>query len=97
MRSPYGVMHGKASLVHHNGEGVLRGLPNPFEAARYHSLVIEKESCPDDLEITAWCDDGSIMGVRHKHFPSVEGVQFHPESVITNNGRKIIANFVESL
>lgn len=97
MRSPFGVMHGKASWVHHNGEGVLQDLPNPFEAARYHSLVIDKESCPEELEVTAWCEDGTIMGVRHKTLPNVEGVQFHPESVITNNGKKIMGNFVESL
>ncbi|GMH42831.1 hypothetical protein BSKO_10750 [Bryopsis sp. KO-2023] len=97
IRAPCGVMHGKTSLVHHKGRGVMKGLPNPFEAARYHSLVIEQESCPDCLEVTAWCEDGTIMGVRHKELDSIEGVQFHPESIITDSGKKIVKNFVDLL
>jgi len=93
------VMHGKTSAMHHKNEGVFRGLPSPFDATRYHSLVIEKESLPDCLEITAWTenDDGSfeeIMGVRHKTLP-VEGVQFHPESILTTEGKHILLNFIK--
>jgi anthranilate synthase component II len=86
------LMHGKTSAIHHGGEGVFRGLPNPFLATRYHSLVIERESLPDCLEITAWTEDGEIMGVRHRRLP-VEGVQFHPESILTEHGRELLANF----
>jgi anthranilate synthase component 2 len=87
------LMHGKTSLVHHNDTSVFRGLPNPFTATRYHSLVIERESIPDSLEITAWTDDGEIMGVRHKTL-AVEGVQFHPESILTEHGHAMLGNFV---
>ncbi|MEY3974899.1 MAG: anthranilate synthase component 2 [Pseudomonadota bacterium] len=87
------LMHGKTSLVHHNDTSVFRGLPNPFTATRYHSLVIERESIPDCLEITAWTDDGEIMGVRHKTL-AVEGVQFHPESILTEHGHAMLGNFV---
>jgi anthranilate synthase component 2 len=92
------VMHGKTSAIHHNGKGVFRGLANPFQATRYHSLVIARESCPDCLEITAWtCHaDGSIdeiMGVRHRELP-LEGVQFHPESILTEHGHELLANFL---
>jgi anthranilate synthase component 2 len=92
------VMHGKTSLIHHAGAGVFRGLANPFQATRYHSLVIEKESCPDCLEITAWTEDASgrldeIMGVRHREL-AVEGVQFHPESILTEHGHELLANFL---
>lgn len=97
IRAPSGVVHGKMSLVHHNGAGVLKGLPNPFKAARYHSLVIDRETCPDDLEITAWCDDGTIMAVQHKKYPNIQGVQFHPESIITEEGKKIVQNFINML
>ncbi len=97
IRHPTGVMHGKMSLVWHTGEGVLAGLPNPFKAARYHSLVIDKESCPEDLEVTAWCDDGTIMAVRHKKYPNIQGVQFHPESVLTEDGTRIVQNFVDMI
>lgn len=97
IRAPSGVVHGKMSLVYHTGEGILEGLPNPFKAARYHSLVIDKESCPDDLEVTAWCEDGTIMAVRHKKYPSIQGVQFHPESIITEEGKRIVQNFVDSV
>ena len=87
------LMHGKTSLVHHNDTSVFRGLPNPFTATRYHSLVIERESIPDCLEITAWTADGEIMGVRHRDLP-VEGVQFHPESILTEHGHAMLGNFV---
>ena len=87
------LMHGKTSLVHHNGEGVFKGLPSPFEATRYHSLVIERETLPDCLGITAWTDDGEIMGVRHKEF-MIEGVQFHPESILSEHGHDLLRNFL---
>lgn len=93
------IMHGKTSMMHHNNEGVFKGLTNPYEATRYHSLVIEKESLPDCLEITAWTEDenGSldeIMGVRHKEL-AIEGVQFHPESILTQHGHDLLQNFLE--
>ncbi len=88
------VMHGKTSAIHHNSTGVFRGLPNPFMATRYHSLVIERASLPDCLEITAWTDDGEIMGVRHKTLP-IEGVQFHPESILTEHGHALLDNFLK--
>lgn len=97
VRAPCGVMHGKTSDVYHTNIGLLEGLDNPFQAARYHSLVIERETCPEDLEITAWTEDGTIMAVRHKQYPHIQGVQFHPESIITNNGKRIVENFVKSL
>ena len=87
------LMHGKTSMIHHDGEGVFAGLPNPFEATRYHSLVIRRETIPDCLQITAETDMREIMGVRHKEYP-VEGVQFHPESILTQEGKKLLANFV---
>jgi anthranilate synthase component 2 len=89
------LMHGKTSLIHHKGQGVFHGLPTPFEATRYHSLVIERESCPSVLEITAWTEDGEIMGVRHKSL-AVEGVQFHPESILTQHGHAMLANFLKA-
>jgi len=89
------LMHGKTSMIHHAGKGVFSGLTNPFEATRYHSLVIERSSIPEVLEITAWTDDGEIMGVRHKTLP-VEGVQFHPESILTQYGHELLANFLKS-
>jgi len=88
------LMHGKTSPIHHADKGVFRGLPNPFTATRYHSLVIERETIPDCLEITAWTDDGEIMGVRHRTL-AVEGVQFHPESVLTEHGHALLKNFLE--
>ena len=88
------LMHGKTSMIHHTNKGVFAGLANPFEATRYHSLVIERESLPDVLEITAWTDDGEIMGVRHKTL-AVEGVQFHPESILTQYGHDLLANFLK--
>ena len=88
------LMHGKTSAIHHHSTSVFRGLPNPFTATRYHSLVIERETFPDCLEITAWTDDGEIMGVRHKTL-AVEGVQFHPESILTEYGHDMLKNFLE--
>ncbi len=92
------IMHGKTSMIHHKGEGVFANLDNPFEATRYHSLVIEKQSLPDCLEITAWTEDDKgeideIMGVRHKEL-EVEGVQFHPESILTEHGHAMLKNFL---
>jgi anthranilate synthase/aminodeoxychorismate synthase-like glutamine amidotransferase len=87
-------MHGKTSLMHHQGQGVFRNLPQPFEANRYHSLIVERETLPDVLEITAETDDGLIMGLRHRSFP-VEGVQFHPESIMTPVGKDLLRNFLE--
>ncbi|MDD3884499.1 MAG: aminodeoxychorismate/anthranilate synthase component II [Gallionella sp.] len=88
------LMHGKTSLIHHANNSVFTGLPNPFTATRYHSLVIERETLPDCLEITAWTDDGEIMGVRHKTLP-IHGVQFHPESILTEHGHDMLKNFLE--
>ena len=88
------IMHGKTSLIRHNGKGVLRGIPDPFEAIRYHSLAVYREDLPDELEVTAWTDGGIIMGVRHKTHP-VEGIQFHPESIMTKVGKDILRNFLE--
>jgi anthranilate synthase component 2 len=87
------LMHGKTSQIHHDERGVFQGLPQPFEATRYHSLVIERESCPAVLEISAWNEDGEIMGVRHRELPA-EGVQFHPESILTPEGKRLLANFL---
>ena len=81
----------------HTGVGVFEGLENPLTATRYHSLVIERQTCPDVLEITAWVDDGTIMGVRHRKYPHIEGVQFHPESVLTTSGKQILRNFLKQL
>ena len=88
------LMHGKTSPIHHGGEGIFAGLPNPFTATRYHSLIAERESLPDCLEITAWLEDGTIMGLRHRHHPHLQGVQFHPESVLTQEGHRLLANFL---
>ena len=89
------LMHGKTSEIRHGDAGVFHGLPNPLTATRYHSLVIEKKSLPACLEVTAWTDDGEIMGVRHRDLP-VEGVQFHPESILTEKGHELLANFLRS-
>jgi anthranilate synthase component 2 len=91
------LMHGKTSEIYHTNVGVFRGLANPFTATRYHSLVIDSQSCPDVLEITAWVEDGTIMGVRHRNYPHIEGVQFHPESILTASGKQLLQNFLESL
>jgi anthranilate synthase component II len=88
------LMHGKTSMIHHKDIGVFKDLPNPFRATRYHSLVIERESLPDCLEITAWTEDGEIMGIHHKTLP-IEGVQFHPESILTEHGHAMLANFLK--
>ena len=88
------LMHGKTSLIHHKNIGVFKDLPNPYTATRYHSLVIERETMPDCLEITAWTDDGEIMGVKHKTL-AVEGVQFHPESILTEHGHDLLNNFLK--
>ncbi len=89
------LMHGKTSQVHHTGKGVFTDLPTPFRATRYHSLVIEKETCPSCLEVTAWTDDGEIMGVRHTTL-AIEGVQFHPESIMTEHGHQLLRNFLSA-
>jgi anthranilate synthase component II len=91
------LMHGKTSQVSHTGVGVFRGLENPLTATRYHSLVIDRDTCPDVLEITAWVEDGTIMGVRHRNYPHIQGVQFHPESVLTSSGKQLLRNFLEQL
>ena len=88
------LMHGKTSPVLHNGEGLFKGLPLPLTATRYHSLIAERESLPDCLEITAWLEDGTIMGLRHRTHPHLQGVQFHPESVLTEAGHQLLTNFL---
>ena len=88
------LMHGKTSPVLHEGAGVFAGLPNPLTATRYHSLIAERESLPDCLEITAWLEDGTIMGLRHREYPHLQGVQFHPESVLTQSGHQLLGNFL---
>ncbi len=88
------VMHGKLSPVTHDDRGVFRGIPSPFTVTRYHSLAIERDNCPDCLKVTAWTDDGEIMGVRHRQF-AVEGVQFHPEAILTEHGMRLLGNFLE--
>ncbi len=88
------LMHGKTSMINHNGMGLYAGLPNPFEATRYHSLVVEPKSCPEVLEVTSRSDDGVIMGLRHRKHPTV-GVQFHPESILTREGQNLLKNFIE--
>ncbi|TAF10964.1 MAG: aminodeoxychorismate/anthranilate synthase component II [Nostocales cyanobacterium] len=91
------LMHGKTSLVSHQGVGVFQGLENPITATRYHSLVIDRDTCPEVLEITAWVEDGTIMGVQHRNYPHIQGVQFHPESVLTVSGKQLLRNFLEQL
>ncbi len=93
IRAPY-LMHGKTSMIHHDGRTIFKGLPNPFEATRYHSLIIKRETLPAALEVSAWTEDGIIMGVRHKEF-KVEGVQFHPESILTSAGKDLLRNFLK--
>ena len=88
------IMHGKVSLIHHDGKGVYQGVANPFEATRYHSLIIQPGTIPDELEVVAWTEEGEIMGVRHKTYP-LEGVQYHPESFLTIEGVKLLRNFLE--
>lgn len=91
-RAPY-IMHGKTSQIHHDGEGIYAGLPNPFTATRYHSLIVERDSVPACLQIVAETEDGLVMGLRHRELP-VEGVQYHPESILTNAGQHLLANFL---
>ena len=90
------LMHGKTSPIHHDGRGIFRGLANPFIATRYHSLIVERESLPAGLEISAWTEEGEIMGLRHR-VHAVDGVQFHPESILTVEGKHLLANFLEAL
>lgn len=90
------LRHGKTSRIYHDGKGVFRGLPNGFRAARYHSLVLQRSSLPEELELSAESEDGEVMGVRHRRFP-IEGIQFHPESVLTEHGKRILANFLEEV
>ncbi len=92
VRAPH-LMHGKTSLIHHDGKTLFEGLPDPFDATRYHSLIIKRDTLPHCLDISAWTDDGIIMGVRHKEF-LIEGVQFHPESILTTVGKDLLKNFI---
>jgi anthranilate synthase component II len=91
------LMHGKTSEIHHANTGVFRDLPSPLTATRYHSLIVDRASCPDSLEITAWIADQTIMGLRHRQYPWVEGVQFHPESILTTRGKDLLRNFLMAL
>ncbi|MEM8501796.1 MAG: aminodeoxychorismate/anthranilate synthase component II [Cyanobacteria bacterium P01_D01_bin.1] len=91
------LMHGKTSPVRHNNKGVFAGLSDPLIATRYHSLVIDPATCPDVLEVTAWVEDGTIMGVRHRDYPHIQGVQFHPESVLTESGKDLLRNFLKDV
>ncbi|NET38134.1 MAG: aminodeoxychorismate/anthranilate synthase component II [Cyanothece sp. SIO1E1] len=91
------LMHGKTSQISHQGVGIFQGLENRLTATRYHSLVIERQTCPEVLEITAWVDDGTIMGVRHRNYPHIQGVQFHPESILTTSGKLLLKNFLLDL
>ena len=93
-RAPY-LMHGKTSMIAHNGNGVFKGIASPFEATRYHSLIVRDGGLPDCLEKTAWTDDGLVMGLRHRQYP-VYGVQFHPESILTQSGKAILRNFLSN-
>lgn len=88
------IVHGKMGLMYHEGKGVFRGLPSPFEATRYHSLIVERETLPDCLEITAWLEDGTIMGLQHRSKP-IQGVQFHPESIASQHGHQLLRNFLD--
>jgi anthranilate synthase component II len=91
------LMHGKTSEIHHQNTGIFQGLDSPFQATRYHSLVVERDTMPEVLEITAWVDDGTIMGIRHRNYPHIQGVQFHPESILTASGKDLLRNFLRSL
>jgi len=91
------LMHGKTSEIYHSAEGVFQGLDKPFNATRYHSLIVERDNLPDTLEITAWIEDGMIMGLRHRDYPHIQGVQFHPESILTSQGKALLQNFVKNL
>ncbi|GAB4269513.1 MAG: aminodeoxychorismate/anthranilate synthase component II [Pararhodobacter sp.] len=89
------IVHGKLGLIHHAGQGVFAGLPSPLKGTRYHSLIVERDSLPDCLEVTAWLDDGTIMGLRHRDLP-IEGVQFHPESIASEHGHAMLKSFLDS-
>ena len=91
------LMHGKTSQIYHTEKGVFQGLDKPFNATRYHSLIVERDTLPDSLEITAWIEDGMIMGLRHREYPHIQGVQFHPESILTGQGKALLRNFVKDL
>ncbi|KAB8334114.1 aminodeoxychorismate/anthranilate synthase component II [Scytonema tolypothrichoides VB-61278] len=91
------LMHGKTSQVYHTGVGIFNKIETPMTATRYHSLVISRDTCPNVLEITAWLEDGTIMGVRHRNYPHIEGVQFHPESILTTSGKQLLQNFLKQL
>jgi anthranilate synthase component II len=91
------LMHGKTSEIYHTEEVVFQGLDKPFNATRYHSLIVERDSLPDILEITAWIEGGMIMGLRHRQYPHIQGVQFHPESILTGQGKALLRNFVKDL
>jgi len=91
------LMHGKTSEIHHTGKGVFQGLEQPFKATRYHSLIVERDTLPDSLEVTAWIEGGMIMGLRHREYPHIQGVQFHPESILTSQGKALLRNFVKDL
>lgn len=93
IHAPY-LMHGKTSQVYHDGKGVYAGLPNPFTATRYHSLVVDKASLPNDFILSSWTEDGVVMGIRHKDYP-LEGVQFHPESILSESGKTLLKNFLK--
>ena len=94
VRAPQ-VMHRKTSPIHHDRQGLFRGLPEPFESTRYHSLVVSREDLPEALEVTAWTEDGLVMGLRHRQWPHLVGVQFHPESILTTSGKDLLRNFLE--
>jgi len=89
------IVHGKMGTIHHTGKGVFAGLPSPFQATRYHSLAVDRDGLPDCLEITAWVEDGTIMGLRHRDLP-IEGVQFHPESIASEHGHRLLRNFLDA-
>lgn len=91
------LMHGKTSSIYHNNAGVFENLPNPLTATRYHSLVVDRETLPPVLEITAWTEDNTIMGIRHTQYPHIQGVQFHPESILTDSGLKLLGNFLKQV
>ena len=91
------LMHGKTSEIYHTEKGVFQGLDQPFKATRYHSLIVERDNLPDILEITAWIEGGMIMGLRHREYPHIQGVQFHPESILTSQGKALLRNFVKDL
>lgn len=89
------LMHGKTSQIHHNQRGIFRGLASPLAATRYHSLIVERQSLPDCLEVTAWLEDGMVMAFQHRHYPQLQSVQFHPESILTTSGKQMLENFLQ--